>query len=209
MDEKDTLSTDPYVPGGYPLPRAGDEFGEYELLEERGRGGMGAVYRARNRSLGRIVAIKILLPRRDTPEARRRFRREARALAQLDHHNIVTVFHTGVLGSLEFIEMEYVQGESLAERLKRQPPLDVTVAVRIIEQVAHALSHAHGKGVVHRDIKPANILLTSDGVAKVVDFGLARRHAVAHEAGSGAGDITLGTICGTPLYMAPEAWSGK
>ena len=192
------------------LPEVGDRFGDYDLIAERGRGGMGAVYRARNRSLGRIVALKVLLPhRRESPVAQRRLRREAHALAQLDHHNIVVVHHIGVEGSLEFIEMQYVEGESLAERLKQGLPLDVPEALRIVEQVAHALSHAHRKGIVHRDIKPGNVLLTPEGVAKVVDFGLARSLTLTSPEGSGKRDTPSGTVCGTPHYMAPEAWSGR
>ena len=136
-------------------------------------------------------------------------RREAHALAQLDHHNIVVVHHIGVEGGLEFIEMQYVEGESLAERLKRGPPLDVPETLRIVEQVAHALSHAHRKGIVHRDIKPGNVLLTPEGVAKVVDFGLARSLTLTPPEGSEKRDTPSGTVCGTPHYMAPETWSGR
>jgi class 3 adenylate cyclase/CHASE2 domain-containing sensor protein len=192
------------------LPLVGDDFGDYELIEERGRGGMGAVYRARNRSLGRTVALKILLPhRRQVSAIRKRLRREARALAQLDHHNIVSVYHIGFQGPLEFIEMQYVEGESLLERLRRDPPLGVAAVVRIGEQVAHALAHAHRKGIVHRDIKPANILLTAEALAKVVDFGLARRVTLPSGGSPSSGDPDPGTVCGTPAYMSPEAWSGR
>jgi adenylate cyclase len=175
----------------------------YELLEEIGRGGMGVVYKARNRNLGRVVALKIIqadVSGRALDAGR--LVREAKALAQLEHHNIVTVYHAGKDEQFHFIEMQYVDGQPLT-RLLQNGPVEVTEASRIIEQVAHALSHAHRKGIVHRDIKPANILLTPDGVVKVVDFGIAK---VLDSSTNPAADATM---CGTPQYMAPEQWRGQ
>jgi len=190
-------------PPGDPRLGPGADFGEYQIEVELGRGGMGVVYRARHRTLNRLCALKILNvsattgPRGiDDP----RFLREARNNARLEHHNIVSVHTAGVIDGLLFIEMQLVDGQALG-RLKR--PLTVEQATRYVEQVAHALQHAHRRGIIHRDIKPDNLLLTPDGVVKVSDFGLAKQPTE---------DTALtapGSLLGTPSFMAPEQWRGE
>ncbi len=187
----------PYFPG-------------YEIEALIARGGMGAVYRARQLSLNRIVAIK-LLPfdlgvREDFAE---RFRREAEALARLNHPGIVAVHDFGQADDgHHFIVMEHVAGTDLATRLKTSGPLPPDEAIRIVRQVCEALHYAHQHGVVHRDIKPANILLDEAGRVKVSDFGIAQLAQLAHEAA--AGDLTVtGTLLGTPDYTAPEQLSAS
>ena len=177
-------------------------FPGYEIEALIARGGMGAVYRARQLSLNRIVAIK-LLPfdlgvREDFAE---RFRREAAALARLQHPHIVGVHDFGQADDGHFfMVMEFVEGSDLAARLKSTGPLPPEEAIAIVRQVCDALHYAHQHGVVHRDIKPANILLTSAGQVKVSDFGIAQ---FAHEEASGNLTVT-GTLLGTPDYTAPE-----
>lgn len=201
----DTLPTEP-LSGSRDSPGEiglcpGDTFAECELLEELGRGGMGAVFKARNLALGRIVALKVLLPvHRELEDNITRFLAEARTLARLEHHNCVTIYRVGRCDGLDFIEMQYVEGPSAAE-LVEQGPLEPRHACRIIEQVARALDYAHRHGIIHRDIKPANILLAEDGPVKLVDFGLAKKVE------RGAPALTApGLMLGTPLYMAPEQW---
>ncbi|MCZ6793919.1 MAG: protein kinase [Planctomycetota bacterium] len=142
--------------------RAGATFEDYEILAEIGRGGMGVVYRARHRVLGRTVALKVIRAEGgnggDAAAEIERFLREARTLAQLEHHNVVSVHHVGRSGGLCYIEMQYVDGESLAERLKRGP-LEVDEAVRIVEQTARALEHAGHHGVVRPGISAGAVLL--------------------------------------------------
>jgi class 3 adenylate cyclase/predicted Ser/Thr protein kinase len=197
----------------------GTSFGEYRIEGLLGRGGMGVVYRARHQTLDRRVALKVLRFGQggQAPEQAHqaaavkagggaghkdpRFLREARNTARLDHHNIVAVNNAGYHDGQLFIEMELVDGASLSNEL-RTGPLDAERATRIVEQVAHALNHAHSRGVIHRDIKPDNVLLTPDDVVKVTDFGLAKQPEV---------DTMLtapGSILGTPSYMAPEQWRG-
>ncbi|HVJ82300.1 MAG TPA: serine/threonine-protein kinase, partial [Planctomycetia bacterium] len=178
-------------------------FGDYELLEVVGRGGMGVVYRARQTSLGRIVAVKTMLPTICVDDAAwRRFHAEAEAAARLDHPGIVSIFEIGDFGGTSYFSMAYVPGESLAERLRRDvlPPRE---AARIVAEVARAVHAAHEKGVVHRDLKPANILLDANGAARVTDFGLAKLLDQA------AGLTVAGQIMGTPGYMAPEQALGE
>ena len=167
---------------------------------------MGEVFEAHDPVIGRPVAIKLL--RRELAESDEemawleRFRREVRAAGQRQHPNIVTVFDYGEENGSPFFVMEYVEGESLAERIKRSAgPLPPDEAVAIVAQVLNALDFAHANGIVHRDIKPSNILVTSDGVVKVADFGIAR---FENSDLTGAGDIL-----GTPSYMAPEQLSGQ
>jgi serine/threonine-protein kinase len=188
------------LPGVTPLPAA---FGDYELLEEIGRGGMGVVYRALQKSLGRTVAIKMLL-RRDlaTPSDLSRFRSEAEAAAQLDHPGIVSIFEVGECDGHPFYSMQLVEGTTLAKQL-RQGPLPAREAAALLAKVADAVQAAHVRGVLHRDLKPSNILIDSGGEPHVSDFGLAKRleaeESVTH----------TGAILGTPCYMSPEQAAGS
>jgi serine/threonine protein kinase/formylglycine-generating enzyme required for sulfatase activity len=173
----------------------------YDILRVAGRGGMGIVLKAFDRSLRRIVAIKLLAPHlAGNGQARQRFVREGRAAAAISHEHVVTIH--AVEESPPFLVMQYVHGETLEERIHRNGSLDVREAVRIALQIAQGLAAAHAQGVVHRDIKPANILL-ENGVARVriTDFGLAR-------AIDDASLTQSGVVAGTPQYMAPEQASG-
>jgi len=185
-------------------PLIGKTLGEFEIVGVIGRGGMGAVYKARQPSLGRFVAIKVL-PKRFAEDASfvERFSREARSAAAIRHPNIIEVFVIGQDKGHQYIAMEFIEGESLADLLKRESKLPPDRALDLMKQVASALAKAHSLGIVHRDIKPANILLTSEGMAKVADFGLAKREGV---------DVSVtvtGASLGTPLYMAPEVARGQ
>jgi serine/threonine-protein kinase len=176
--------------------------GALELGEQIGRGGMGSVYRARHRKLGRTVAVKFLpLDLAEQEEFRQRFEREARVLAMLNHPNIVSVYDFGEEDGQGYIVMELVEGKPLAERL----PLAEEEAVRIALQVCDALDYAHRQGVVHRDIKPENILLDPVGRAKIGDFGIAR---IVRSGGTRWTVTTADVTLGTPHYMAPEAQKG-
>ena len=194
------LATDGFVPGSSPLPAA---FGDYELLEEIGRGGMGVVYSARQRSLARTVAVKMLL-RRDLASAADliRFRSEAEAAARLDHPGIVSVFEVGECNGHPFYSMQYVEGTTLARRLAAGP-MPAREAATLLAQVAEAVQVAHDRGVLHRDLKPSNILIDADGFPRVSDFGLAKRIEAD-------GSVThTGAILGTPCYMSPEQAAGS
>ncbi len=178
----------------------------YELGEEIGRGGMGIVYRARDKRLKRTVAVKLLPPELAfRSDIRSRFLREAETSAQLSHPNIVPIYTVGEEGNLVFFIMAYIGGDNLAKLIHDRGPLDPTEVRRILREVADALSYAHGRKVVHRDIKPDNILLDSDtGRAMVTDFGIAR--AVIE--GSGSKLTATGMALGTPAYMSPEQAAG-
>ena len=181
-------------------------FPQYETLGIIGRGGMGAVYRARQVALDREVAIKLLPLEVSADQAfADRFVREARAMAKLSHPNIISVFDFGTTGEGHlFFVMEYVEGANVSEII-RGPGLGPDQAVAIAGQVCTALAYAHGKGVVHRDIKPANVMVGTDGAAKVADFGLAR---VEGADPAEYGQTVTGTIMGTAEYMAPEQKRG-
>ena len=184
-------------------PLVGRTLGNYRVIEFVGRGAMGAVYKVVNESLGRVAALKILSPDLAMlPGYLDRFQREARAAAGLTHPNIVTVYHVGEEQSHHFIEMEYVEGESLRDLTRREAPLEPGRAVEIAIQIGSALAQAHEKGIIHRDIKPDNVLLTPEGQVKVADFGLAR--------GTDDTGVLTASSCavGTPLYMAPERFEG-
>ncbi len=176
----------------------------YEVLDELGRGGMGVVYRARQLSLKRDVALKMILAGDAAgDEQLARFRTEAEAVAHLHHANIVQIFEIGECEGRSFFSLEFISGGSLAGRLK-EGPLPQREAARLIEILARAVQHAHQKGVIHRDLKPANILLTEDGIPKITDFGLAKRFEE-----QGEGRTRSGAIMGTPGYMAPEQALGR
>jgi serine/threonine-protein kinase len=174
----------------------------YEVLEKIGEGGMAVAYRGRDRILGRVVAIKVMRPELAADSAfLARFRREARAAAGVTHEHIASIYDTGNDRHFHYIVMEYVEGESLKERLRREGPLPLDEALRIAAEAAEALEAAHAVGVVHRDIKPHNILLGRDGTAKVTDFGLAR-------AASFPGHQDTGAIVGSVHYLSPEQARG-
>ena len=176
--------------------------GRYELEKLVGSGGMSNVFRAHDRLLERTVALKILHEQytRDDDYVER-FRREARAVAQLAHPNIVTVIDRGEQDGRQYIVFEFVEGENLKEIVARGP-VPVRVAVGLALQVARALSFAHDRGLVHRDVKPQNVLLNEDGQAKVTDFGIARSLDVQ-------GVTQTGTVLGTSDYIAPEQARGQ
>ena len=172
----------------------------YTLLGELGRGGMGVVYRAREASLNRTVALKVLLGgAHGGATAVARFRTEAAAAAAVQHRHIVRVFAVGEHGGLPYMAMELVPGGSLAARLERGP-LDAAESARVVEAVARGVAAAHANGVLHRDLKPANVLFTADGEPRVADFGLAKVEDT--------GLTASGAVMGTPAYMAPEQARG-
>jgi len=184
-------------------PLIGQTLGQFEIVDLLGRGGMGAVYKARQASLDRMVAIKVL-PRRFSRNARfvARFDREARAAAAISHRNIIEIYDVGQDRGYHFIAMEFIDGENLADVLKREGRLPAGRALRLMRQVVAALAAAGEAGIVHRDIKPSNILIDSMGIAKVADFGLAKRP------GTDVSVTATGAALGTPLYMPPEAAQG-
>jgi serine/threonine protein kinase len=179
--------------------------GQYRVVRLLGRGGMGAVFLAREESLERLVAIKVLPPgREDEGDSRERFRREARMAARLAHPNIVPLHGFGEVDGMMYLAMGYVNGESLAARLKRDAKLPADETRRILADVAEALDYAHRRGVIHRDVKPDNILIDDEtGRALLADFGIAK-------GSEGGDDMTrTGLIVGTPLYMSPEQARGE
>ncbi len=178
------------------------DFGGYELIEEVGRGGMGVVYKARQKSLDRMVAVKMILPSHlSGDEQIARFRQEAKAAARVRHPNVVQVHEVGECLGRQFLAMELIEGNSLAERIAADPPSPLEAA-RLMATVARAVAHLHQEGILHRDLKPLNILLDADGEPFVSDFSLAKLVL---------GDARLtasGVIAGTPSYMAPEQAAG-
>ena len=180
-------------------------FPGFDILGMIGRGGMGAVYKARQISLGRTVAIKILPPAAASDaEFAERFRREAAALAALDHPNIVTLYDFGERDGCYFFIMEYVDGVDLAQRLA-SGSMTTDEALALVPQVCDALQYSHDRGVVHRDIKPGNLLIDRTGKVKIADFGLAKL------VGTGLDEFDLtrtSAALGTPRYMAPEQMEG-
>ncbi|MCI0699731.1 MAG: serine/threonine protein kinase [Planctomycetia bacterium] len=212
------------------LPR---EFGDFELLEEIGRGGMGVVYRARQKSLNRTVAVKMVREAHLATDAdRARFRTEAESAARLKHPNIVTVYEVGTVGGQAYLCMEFVGGQTLAEKVRTDGPLPPREAARLVATIARAVQHAHSEGILHRDLKPSNILLSAERGArnaepktedvtgqvsshsalraprsafepKVSDFGLAKK------IDSSASLTRTGAVVGTPSYMAPEQAAGR
>ena len=193
----------------------GTRLGPYDVVAPLGAGGMGEVYRAHDPRLGRDVAIKIL-PQQlaATPETRARFDREARTVSQLSHPHICILFDVGHQGDIDYLVMELIEGQTLAQRLARGP-LPVAEVLSLGRQIAEALETAHRAGVVHRDLKPGNVMLTKTG-AKLMDFGLARSSGPAATPGMGSHSPTVarpltaeGSLVGTFQYMAPEQLAGR
>ena len=197
-------------------PTAGDRVGSYHLLREIGRGGMGSVWTAEHRSLGRTVAVKFIDAKCDGEDARRRFEREAVAAARIRSRHVVHVYDHGIDHGRPYIVMELLVGESLGARLERTPVLPLGKALGVLTDIGRALTRAHSEGVVHRDLKPDNVFLctdedTGEEYAKVLDFGIAKLLR-------GPGDLSLststanktqtGTLLGTPFYMSPEQARG-
>jgi len=193
---------------------AGSRLGPYEIVAPLGAGGMGEVYRARDTRLDRTVAVKVLPTHlSSSPESRQRFEREAKTISQLSHPHICALHDVGREGDIEYLVMEYLEGETLADRLLMGPlPLEQTLRYGI--EIADALDKAHRQGIVHRDLKPGNVMITKSGV-KLLDFGLAKAIAPAVLQSSltalptQAGLTQEGTILGTFQYMAPEQLEGK
>jgi serine/threonine protein kinase len=179
-------------------------FGDYELLCEIARGGMGVVYRARQITLDRVVALKMILAGRlATEEDVARFRTEAEAAARLQHPHIVAVHDVGEIDGQHYFSMEFIEGSSLSQRLLKDGPLPSRQAGRYVRLIARAVHHAHRQGILHRDLKPSNILLDTDDEPHITDFGLAKR------LGGDSGQTRTGVVLGTPSYMAPEQAAGR
>jgi serine/threonine-protein kinase len=179
--------------------------GRYEVIEELGRGAMGAVFKARDPQIGRTVAIKIILTANLSPadleQYKLRFQREAQAAGQMSHPGIITIHDIAEdEAGQPFLVMEFVEGTGLDRLLAQSGPLPLDRSLGLAVQVAEALDYAHQRGVVHRDIKPANILLTADGRAKIADFGIAKL--------AGVQMTQTGQMMGTPAFMSPEQFSG-
>ena len=195
----------------HPPVTPGSRFGAYEILSPLGAGGMGEVYRARDARLDRIVALKILTDHRsDDPDFGERLRREARALSRLSHPNVCAIFDVGSEGGRDYFVMELLEGETLAERLRRGP-LSLDQTLDLGRQIAGALETSHRAGLVHRDLKPANVMLTPSGV-KLLDFGIARfapRTPIALRDTVTATQTNHNVIAGTLEYMSPEQLEGK
>jgi serine/threonine protein kinase/formylglycine-generating enzyme required for sulfatase activity len=198
-DLQDTMSTSLYVNTSIRLA-LGDK---YEILEVVGKGGMSTVYKAKQKNLNRLVAIKVVHPNlvHDT-EFLNRFHKEAQMAASLTHPNIVMIFDEGSLNGVHFIAMEYLEGKDLHCILQEKGKLSVDETIKIIKPIAEALDFAHSKGLVHRDVKSANILVTDSGRPVLTDFGIAH-------AASGTKLTQAGSVIGTPEYMSPEQAEGK
>jgi eukaryotic-like serine/threonine-protein kinase len=193
--------------------RSGARLGPYEIVEPLGSGGMGDVYRARDTRLDRQVAIKVLAPELCEDAVRRqRFQREAKTISSLSHPNICTLFDVGEQEGIDYLVMEYLEGETLADRLTRGP-VSLNELLPIGIHIVDALGAAHRQGVIHRDLKPGNVMLTSSGAVKLVDFGLAKDIGVTsmpERAQTPDRPLTAeGTIIGTLAYMAPEQVEGR
>ncbi|RPI61895.1 MAG: serine/threonine protein kinase, partial [Planctomycetaceae bacterium] len=183
----------------------GQQIPGYKILGKLGSGAMATVFKARQISLDRMVAIKVL-PRKlsENPEYVERFYKEGKAAAKLNHANIVQAFDVGEAGGYHYFVMEYVEGHTLHDELAAGKVFEESEALRVIIQIARALEHAHRQGLIHRDVKPKNIMMTPEGVAKLADMGLARGVADAE-----AAQAEAGRAFGTPYYISPEQIRGE
>lgn len=182
----------------------GKKVGSCEITAKLGEGGMGVVFKARHITLNKDVALKILSPALIGETHKKRFLREARAAAKLEHPNIVTVYDAGEFEGYNYIVMQFIDGESIGDMLAKAGKIDQLKAVRIMKDAAKALSVAHKAGMIHRDIKPDNIMLTRSGEVKVADFGLVKSADVEKDL-----SLSKSLLMGTPHYMAPEQFEGK
>ena len=193
------------------LKEVGNETGKkfeipgYEIIERLGKGSMGLVFKARQTSVDRIVAVKVLLDTlAQNKEFIKRFEREAKIAAKLQHNNIVNAIDAGEVDGNHYFVMEYVEGATIKDELDKNKVFDEKVALKIVIAVAEAMKHAHERGLIHRDIKPENVILTKDGNVKLADLGLARLTADEKWAMSEAG-----MAIGTPYYISPEQVRGQ
>lgn len=200
-----TVDAEPSTSEGYgsrsaPLPQS---IAQYEILSELGRGAMGVVYKARQKDLDRLVALKMILAGSHAGEDQRgRFLTEAKAVASLQHPNIVQIYEIGEHEDKPFFSLEFVEGDTLDERI-RENAITAHQAASLIATMARAMSYAHERGIVHRDLKPANVLLTQEGEPKITDFGLAKQME------DSSGQTQSGAIMGTPSFMSPEQALGQ
>jgi len=185
------------------ITHTGRVFGNYDVLEQIGQGGMGVVYLARQRGLGRVVALKLMLAGSRATEAEvKRFHTEAKAAATLKHPNVVAIHEVGEHHGQQYFSMDYIEGRSLAEVIRRTP-LPAARAARYVKIIAEAIHYAHQQGILHRDLKPHNVLIDAQDEPRITDFGLARQINVESE-------LTIsGAVLGTPSYMPPEQAAGK
>ena len=182
------------------------DLGKYEIIDELGRGGFGAVYKARDKVLNRVVAVKVLHPNLvNDPTFLKRFRQEAQIAAQLDNPNLVPVYDFGESEGHYFIVMAYMPGGSLKDQLQENGAFSKEKTLQVFREIASGLAYAHKRGVIHRDLKPGNILFDEEGKARVSDMGFAK---LLHS-DSSLSLSTSGGMIGTPSYMAPEIWRGK
>jgi serine/threonine protein kinase len=178
----------------------GQQIPGYQLMEKLGQGSMGTVFKARQISMNRLVAIKVLQPRLvSNPEYLERLTREAHLAAKMSSNHIVQAIDVGSAGPIHYFIMEYVEGTTIKEELEKGKVFPEREATEIVLQIAQALEHAHRRGLIHRDVKPANIILTTEGIAKLADLGLARQTA-----DRAAAKAEKGLTVGTPFYIAPE-----
>lgn len=186
------------------LLHTGQRLARFVILKSLGAGGMGAVYEAKDETLGRSVALKVM--RRASELQRKRFVQEARAAAAVSHPNLVTVHEVGEAEGRAFLVMEHVRGQTLRQRMTKPGPREVaTEHLHVLRGIARGMAAAHAAGIVHRDLKPENVMITEDGVAKVLDFGIARLATDDHARAVTALAVTgTGVVMGTPLYMSPE-----
>jgi serine/threonine protein kinase len=180
--------------------------GDYQLIAKIGQGGMGTVYRAVHRHLGRVVALKIVNPQRTfDADALTRFRREVRAVGRLDHPGVVRATDAGEVRGVHYLVMDYVDGMDMGSMIRQAGPLPTSQACEVIRQIAGALQYVHSQGLVHRDIKPSNIILAREGTVKLLDLGLAR---LQDDTCTGDAATQTGQVMGTPDFMAPEQAAG-